>query len=411
MAERRTVTLGYAPMYEVRVEGTRLREDLMRHVRSVEVTQSVDGADELSMEVDATDKGREVRDLMDAYPFAEGNSVQVQAGYESEALTHLGRFDLQVPEVAGDASGRSLTVVGLSAAARLLSVQVARQYAADVGTRQIVEEVAYTSGLTPRVSGVFMPRKDAVLKKAGESDWQLLTWLAANTQTLDGLELRWYVRWDAAANGGEGADVLVFEPHEFGRGQERQYVFRYEDDVAALAPLRSFRVSADLKGMATRLVLTYFSRFVNEEREIVVDAADATKAPTVVWSGAKGAGGETIEGEIEDGAAVRVAAGDPWEERNPAPLVFDDDAAAVTWARRWFRRRQEAFCEADFTVVGMPDVRPWDVHLFRGMSARFDGAYMVTSVRHRLASDGGYYMDLTANKVPSEAGFPQGLRL
>jgi len=400
--------LGFAPLYELYVNGTKLEDDVLRHIAGVLIEQSVDGADMAKLSVDAIVDGVATAEVIDSYIFAEGNSLEIWAGYENEPPTHMGRFDLQVPGQSGDRNGQKVEVVGLSAAHKLLTRKFPWRFEATVTDKEIVETIARDAGLESRVAEM-LPRAGARVKEAGVSDWEFLNRIAAEGKNLDGLEFRWYVRWEPEARQGRGADVLVFEPFRVDtQAEQYEFFYRPQDDLSST--LRSYGIMPSLLDTPTKVSVVYLNRQAGEEREVVAEVADSSSDPEVLWSGLTG-GLKGIEAEIKDGACVRLRTGDPFEERNPVPLEFEDDTEAVLWVRRWFRRRQEAFCVTDFVVVGLPKIRPWDVHRFSGIANRWNGHYMVTYAKHRLQRNGVYEVDLTANRLPPLESFPAGASL
>ena len=266
-----------------------------------------------------------------------------------------------------------------------------------------------------------LPRTKSKLKESGRTDWAFLNELSAKAQHPTGLDFRWYVRWDPDAKAGAGADVLVFEPFKVDLLRE-QYVFRYEDPELGMGSLREFEIRPTLKGMPTKVSVVYMNRKARMLREVVINLADPNAEPELLWSGKTG-GLKGIDTEVKDGGAVRLKTGDLFEERNPrqvdgyktisaglagTSLEFDDEKEALDFALKWFRNRQFAFTSATFTTIGLPRVRPWDVHWFKGLSKRWDGQYMLTGVKHRFARGSGYGLALDANKLRSAESFPQG---
>jgi len=398
---------GFAPRYELSVNGTTLKEDVLRQVAGVQIEMGVDGADQVTLQVVPVTDQRRVRDLLDGYVFAEGNSLEVRSGDETGPLHHMGRYDLQVSAPRGDERGRVVEVIGYSAAARLLRNQAPWRFGRDVSDQEAVIQIARHAGIEPNVSAT-LPRKRARVKEVGTSDLVFLDQIAATARNEAGTDFRWYVRWDPAARGGRGADVLTFEPFRLDT-QVEQYVFRYEpgEDARLSSTLRRWAIEPAMGDTPSRLSVVYLDRLAGEEREIVVEVADADAEPNVLWSGK--VAGLDLRQEIKDGAAVRVQAIGEGTEENPLEfLTFEDETEALDFARRRFRARQLAFANADFTVVGMERILPWDRHTFRGMQDRWDGDYLIMNVIHGWQKSGPYFCDLTANRLPSTRSVPKG---
>jgi len=393
--------VGHAPRVELRVNGTKLQEDFAALVTQVEVAMSVDAADAVTLTVQG---GRRLREsggalVGDEHVFAEGNKLEILIGYENEALVSMGRFDLQVPKPSGGPEGRSLEVFGLGGAHKLLSNKQPWRFGKDVSDKEVIEQIGLLHGLDVDVIGPILPRTKQRKKDAGRTDFEFLDQIATEARNPRGLEFRWFVRFI------DGIDVLTFEPFRVDL-QDEQYVFRYEDDATGMSTLYQWEIDPGLKGMPTKVSIVYMNRKDREEREVVVNLADPTSDPEVLWSGKVG-GLKGIDSEVRDGGAVRLRTGDELDDRNaitgPFPrLEFDSEDEAQHFALQWFRRRQFAFAAGRFGTVGMTNVRPWDVHWFKGMATRWDGQYVVTEVNHQLGRGTPYALDIVANRLPDE---------
>ncbi|MFH1569628.1 MAG: hypothetical protein ABIL09_16650 [Gemmatimonadota bacterium] len=396
----------FAPYYELWINGSKLKDDVLRQIAGMTIEMSVDGADQVTLDVQPVTGLRRVRNLLDGHVLAEGNSLEVWAGNGRGPLVSMGRYDLQVSPPRGDERGRRLEVIGYSAAAKLLRYEAPWRFGADVGDTEIVQRMATAAGLAHEVSPT-LPRKRGRVKEAGRSDFEFLDEIAATARNERGTDFRWYVRWDPTKRGGRGADVLTFDPYRLDSSAEK-YVFRYEPEDDLASTLRRWSIEPAMGDTPTRVSVVYLDRLAGEEREVVAEVADPNADPTVLWTGAV-AGLEGIDQEVKDGAAVRLQAIGEGTEASPLEfLAFEDEGEALDFARRWFRQRQYAFAHADFAVIGMERLRPWDVHAYRGMDARWDGDYMTTSVRHRWGTGSVYFCELAANRVPAESSFPVG---
>lgn len=391
---RATKEIGYVPMWEVVVNGTKLEEDIMQHVSAIEVAMDVDAADQVKLSASSAVDAQQVDALIDSHIFAEGNSLEVFFGTEIEPLEHMGRYDLQMPTIRGDADGRGVEVVGLSGAAKLLSNKQPRQWPRAVTDDVIVQEIATAHGMTA-IADPTKPRRRARTKKSGTSDFELLNSISQTAQNDDGTDFRWYVRWDEFAQ----RDLLIFESFKVDP-QQVSYRFVYQDE-GLHSSLMTWEVNPDLKSMPTKVSVVYMDRASQEEREVVANVANPASDPEVLWSGRVG-GLKGITSEIKDGGAIRLRTGDLYDELPPAPLSFDDSDEALDWVKRWYRRRQHGFASLKATVIGLQTIRPWDIHTFSGMSDRWDGQYMITSVRHLMSASQVYVCDLVANRLPTQ---------
>ena len=278
------LSIGHAPLYELRVNGVRVRQDWLRHVSEVTADMDVDKADSVQIALDVLVDGVATADVLDSRLFAEGNSLELLAGYETRGMVSLGRYDLMVPALSGGTSGRRVEVLGLSAAHRLMDNKLSRRFAKDVALHEIVEHVAREHKLLPAVDTVPGARGGAYIKEDGETDYHLLSRLAADASAMDGREYRWFVRWDARKR----QDVLVFEPFRLDRQEQRfRFTYSYGTD-GGLSTLRDFSIEPSLKSVPSKVSLVYLDRDAREEREVIVQLADPNLDPVVLWSGKRG---------------------------------------------------------------------------------------------------------------------------
>lgn len=408
--------LGHLAYFELRVEGTRLREDFLRHIRNVAVLSTVDGCDELSFTVDevvtnadgTTSPGRP--DILTSKAFGEGNQIEVWAtGAEDIPLACLGRFELQMAAPRCGPSGRSLEVIGLDASNRLLGYKAPRVYGKDVLDHQIVLELAEEYGFTPNVDTNTLPRGKGRVKKAGATDFEFMNDLADTARNRETAEYRWFVRFDPKARGGRGADVLTFEPFQIPGQQTKRFTFRYEaqqaDDFNWASTLRSAAVDPSLKSMPTKLSVVYLDSTTGETQEVIVEVSDPASAPDVVYTG--GAGKSPAEKEIKDGAAIQLKAFGEQDERQGG-LTFPTQGDAIGYALLYFRRRQYAFAMISGRIIGVETVRIWDVHDLKGIHPRWDGPVLMTEVKHVFNSgDLAYAIEFQGQRLPSSNSAPK----
>lgn len=409
--------IGHAPRVELRVNGTLLGEDIRRLFGSIKIEMDVDRADALSVEVRPVADSPS-RKLIDSYLFAEGNTIEASAGYadlQSVAPVSLGMFDLQPTGGKGGREGTTFSVNGLAPAHRMLDNRLHRVYGADYSDSEIVELLAKEYGFASQVSPT-VRRKTARTKEAGVSDFALLNFLAAEATNDAGEAFYWRAEWTPNALGPKDAVVLRFGPIELAPPAER-LMFRAEAWMERPATIHEWSASPSIKGIPTKISLVWMDRETREEMEVIVEMGSADSDPVVLWSGsaarpAKKAdengnpppedtlhkGLDAIDKEVQDGSAVRFhASGEtPWGKSG----TFGSEQEAIAWARKMFGWLKFGLCDAEFTVPGVPTVRPWQIHDFVGMSSRWDGSYLLTSVTHTLDPQGAYTMQLRGRKVP-----------
>jgi len=413
MATLAQIPVGHEPYYELRVEGTRLRDDYLRHIRGgPRVRFDVDKAGMLQLTVDELVDGQATAEIIDGKAFAEGNMIEywVSGGSLRPPICR-GRFELMLPAVRGGAGGRTLEATGLTADHRLASHT--DPFAADAKTldHEIVATLAATHGLDADIDTGTLPRSKPRVKVAGTSDFTFLDELARTARNREGAAYRWWVRFDPNARGGRGADVLHFQPFTVDPTQEEvifNFVPYYDDGGEWHATLRRFEATPALKGMPSKMVLRYTDLTAGEEREIVIQLTEQSSAPSVLFVGQ--AGKAKIEQEIKDGAAIAVTA---FGGRDAflGHLMFRNGEEAAAYGLALFREQQLAFVSLEAAVVGVETLMPWGLHLLRGMSSRLDGRYMITSVEDVWGGgDLAFAMDITANRVPDAKDAPEAVR-
>lgn len=104
---------------------------------------------------------------------------------------------------------------------------------------------------------------------------------------------------------------------------------------------------------------------------------------------------------ISRGARVRFTAfGQTLEAIADRP--FRSKKEAETFVKNWLRERERDFLILKGKVVGIETLRPRQIHQFEGMSARLDGFYRFTQVKHTMAPGQIYNCDFVAYKVLSQ---------
>lgn len=392
--------LGFAPRYRLTCNGTVLLSDVTRHIGRVRVELSMDKASMLSVEVSDTPVdggiGRGGAGGVESAIWAEGNLLEVELGYESQTWEHLGRYQLQAGIPQGDNDGRRLTVVGLDASAKLMAGQLSRRFESGVPYQDVVSTIGHEYGWDVEADEV-LPRRAALTKKAGVTDFRLLCQVAAEASNLEGVEFYWQVKFDPKTR----RDVLRFKRWT-AEDQTDALRFVYYGGGLVQNTLRTWRIIPQLRGTPTKVSLVYLDRTTREEREVIAELRDPDSDPAVIWAGYTGR--DQIEQEIRDGACVRLNS--IGEFSAVGTRSFASEEEAVRFAKKWFREHQLSFVQGEFSCVGVPFVRPWQLHEFRGMMLRWDGVWLVNEATHTLDGGGGYGLDICATRVPDGDTLP-----
>ena len=127
-----------------------------------------------------------------------------------------------------------------------------------------------------------------------------------------------------------------------------------------------------------------FGRNTNSDKVVI---SEDVKLYSKHWASTKAKARKPISGA---GSRVRFTAfGQVLECFTNRP--FGSKKQAQAFVERYLRTRERDFLILHGKIIGIPDVRVRQVHMFRGMSKRLDGAYRLTNVKHELSPGSNLY--------------------
>lgn len=81
---------------------------------------------------------------------------------------------------------------------------------------------------------------------------------------------------------------------------------------------------------------------------------------------------------------------------------FKNQKDAGQFANDWLKEKERDLILLKGKVIGIPSLRPRQVHEFDGMSNRIDGFYRLTQCKHILSPSSPYIVEFVAHKILSE---------
>lgn len=398
----------YAPRFELELDtGERVSEDLKGFMSSVSVEATVDGADELKINVDAWDSIARRWRFSDSKVFGLGNRITVWAGYGRD-LSCLQRFRLVRHEAQyPDGGGPRLIVRGYSAEARLVDYTDKRAYPLSTSDSSIAQALADFHGLswTPLTIPSLAPRGAgrARVKSKGDTDWAFLQQLA----TANGYGSP-YIRYDAQKH----ADVLYFRPTDLAL-QDSQARFHYMPGTggAASGTLISFNPSLSLSGVPTHVEVTGWDPKAQQPIRVIVSIDRGTQESTII-KGASVTGSEYgFDPRITSGTQLQIVALADGQEPNKklvamiSARVPGTVADLTSWAKRWITQRNAAFMQAHGKTVGWEGHWIAQIHRYDGLADEHSGLWETKRVTHSFDSS-GYWNAVDVDRVLEEANPP-----
>lgn len=377
------------PSIKVEVEGQELTENVTAAISRVEVDQSRDIADQITLSVanpirDVYGSGQSgIFEFLESKAFQPGNEVKVFLGY-GDRLSFVGagiiqRFLPSFPQQGVP----SLSVVARDASVRLMDGETAAearsypQFDLDTAVREVLNRHDIVAGDITPLFGTF--RSD-LQKKKGMTDYQFVKGLA----NLAGHEFK------VKMNEKSGLWEAFWRPPTSDQTQE--YTFTYQNGPAST--LLSFDPEWGLHDAPTEVQVFYFDK-ASRTFELLKATGTGKKGEALKYTGPEG----EVLSEITDLDKIRIAAGGASVEVVPErPFRTPDEAER--FAVRWLKARRDLFLTGRGRVAGLEKLRAGDVHVLDGIGVQFSGKWEFTSVKHVVDREsGGYFCDFFANKV------------
>lgn len=172
--------------------------------------------------------------------------------------------------------------------------------------------------------------------------------------------------------------------------QEKKYTFRY--NAGDSSTLLSFRPTSVITQEKTKLRVCFKDPTSGKLIEKEIDEDGST--PDLDYQGDPG---EKVAGAPDSGGAVRIFFGD-FSVETVADKHFTSAAEAEQWAVQWFRRNRENFQQAQGSLIGVEDLRCFQIHALEGIGP-YSGDWQFSRVRHVCSREDGYRIDFHARKV------------
>jgi phage protein D len=336
----------YVPAYQIVVDGSDVIQDLFMEIASVQVDNTLKGADRFTFTVNSTFdlELREFAYLEDLFAF--GNSVEIYMGYkDAGTLPLMLRGKVTAVQTSFPAAGLpQITVSGYDLSYCMTKGQESDSWA-DKTDSEIVAEIADLFGLNPIVEDtkVKHPKTD----KVEQSYMQFLEKLAERN----------------------GYEVYVFDFDLYFRPPAND-----EDAVVALEwgkGLLSFSPEINIAEQVTKVEVRGWD--ISSKREIVGTAA---KGDEPGRDAGRRSGGELVQGICPDRSELKI--------RIP---VFSKQEADQ-WARAILKKRAEKLVQGSGESIGLPEIRADQNIELKGLGELFSRTYYVEQSTHTINTSG-----------------------
>jgi phage protein D len=380
-----------APRYLIKVEGTKLSEDVTRYITSVEFTEQENSASKIVLTV-----LNENFKFLDTKIFAEGNKIDLWMGYVSKPLEFMARGIIVKPNPNFPRSGiPTMTVIAHDLSRKLMRLReddIGKVYKKKRDSEiasllfksiEATPNVKTTTGLKTRV------------RKRGVTPWQFLK----NLAKINGYIIS--IKYDIKKR----TNVGYFGP-PLDENQPNKYNFIYgsgEQDSTLL----DFRPDMSLASQETKLEMSYTDEKTRKTHKLVIDISNKKAEDTLFTaSGAK----KKLKKTIPNGPSITFGIFGQ-QMKTVVGRTFKSPTDAKRFAAAWFQSMQDEFVLGSGTILGVADIRRGHVHELNGLGNRLSGNWHFTSVSHSMQSGSIYEVRFTARKVVLDnvLGTPNGV--
>lgn len=212
------------------------------------------------------------------------------------------------------------------------------------------------------------------------SDWQFISKLAE----INRFDL--WVDWDI-----DKRQYVVYFKRRKDIGSPEFEFFYNGKDGSLISATPDFQVKDQVTDVE---VLVYDKKRRAIERTVISDAVTEEQLKLA----SAGVGAFEAGKQISVGARVRFSAfGQVFEAFSAKP--FKSKGEAQRFVENYLRENERELLILQGRVIGIETLRPRQVHLLRGLSARIDGLYRFTNVKHIMAPGQPYVCEFVAHKV------------
>lgn len=377
------MTLVRAPGYELRVEGTRLEQDIMSKVSDLRYDDNMELAPVLEFTVN--DRYHE---LLDAKVFAEGNWIELWGGYGTD-YHFMDRLLISSPPLPDfpDSGLPTMNIRAYGALQQMIDqhkkppvprfkkasdavrfiAEKRYEFTTDIDDTKIIEKPLFRKGMTD-----FEFVKRLAVR---HGYWFWIDHQLAGTSKVDPVPVFHFVRKDLPLN--------------------QRFEFRYgrrNNDA-----LLSFTPEYAAVDLATDIEILTFER--GKRRAVKGEKKEEKKGDSTKFVGS--AGTKKIYKDIKKPTElVFTALGG--RHTAIARTTFRNEALAKRFAEEWMKENKRNFLLGTGRVVGHPLIKARTVHELSGIGERLLGEWEFTSTSHRWPSGDLYIIDFTARKVIEE---------
>jgi phage protein D len=338
----------YVPAYQIKVNDADLLEDLFMEIASVQVDNTLKGADRFTFTVNSmfNFEDREFAFLTDLFAF--GNSVEIRMGYkDSQKLPLMLRGKVTAVQTSFPASGLpQITVSGydLSYCMTVGTAKKPLKYP-DQTDSEIVTSIAGQYGLNPIVQDTRV--KHPLTEKGQQSDMQFVERLAER----NGFEFYTFDRdlyFQPPANEETGLILL-----EWGKG------------------LLSFSPELNISQQITK---------------VEVRGWDVASKKEIVGTAGKGEEGGRDSGRHSGGEVMQSVCRESGELKVRIPVFSKQEAER--WAEAILKKRAELFVQGTGESIGLPEIRADQNIRLGGLGQQFSKRYYVEQSTHTINTSG-----------------------
>jgi phage protein D len=346
----------YVPTFQLLVQGMDVVSDLFMEIASVQVDNTLKGADHFTFTVNSTFdlEQREFAHLSDLFAF--GSPVEIYMGYKGSKtnpeLPMLLKGFVTSVSTGFPASGLpQITVGGYDLSYCMTKGKKSRHWS-DAKDSEAVSDVAKAYGLTPKVEDTRV--KHPTIQKSTESDQQFLEKLAErNGYELYTFDQTLHFKPPASVRktGADGQPIVTLE---WGKG------------------LLSFTPEINISEQVTSVEVRGWDVATKSE---IVGTAGKGKEPR--RDGARRSGAEALQTCCREQEA-------PLKIRVP---VFSKQAADL-WAAAILKKRSEMFVQGSGESIGLPELCADKNIELLGLGRELSKTYYIEQTTHTINTSG-----------------------
>jgi phage protein D len=359
----------YAPGYKLEVNGQSLPAEVIGDVLEVKVVLDIENMSSFELNVSNWDDAKLKFKYSDTPTFDLGRRVHVQMGYADRLLSMIiGQISTMSPKFP-ETGSPTISITGIDGMLQLKDSKPkageTKKYV-DMADWEIAQAVAARNKLRCVVTAE--GEKHPLVIQKNQDDAQFLKERAAR------IDYECFILTDQDS----GEDTLYFIHPKDGRSSDkiRVYEFEWGENLIQFNPTLTLN---------------------SQVGSVTVRGWDPRKKEAIVYN----ATSADIKGEQEQGTngadAAKQNLGNRQDVVVDAPVSTEQEARDL--ATSLLRERAYNFIKGTGKVIGLPDLRPGDNVVLKGLGDRFSGSYYVKKVEHVLNSETGYLSTFEVRRV------------